>query len=233
MGTLGSNPILELGKAGHTRLPIFTLGTTATGFRPLTFKRRQQGATSVVFTGSFQRSLDSKLRVLLPKRLRNALPDCPAIYLTPGTDQCLELHTDHSLSELASKADQSSAGLKNVRSFSRLFYARAEQCDIDKQGRIRIPGSLAQIAELEKDIVFIGVGSHWEIWNQARWESYLDSHHQTFDEIAETTFDPPLAHQNSQLMNSSDANSTQSNSLQAVKQSQAEPDAPNRKVAPK
>lgn len=158
----------------------------------------------MVFTGTFQRSLDSKLRVLLPKRLRSVFLDCPALYLTPGTDRCLELHTDSSLSELASKADHSSAGSKNVRSFSRLFYARAEQCDIDKQGRIRIPGSLAQIAELEKDIVFIGVGYHWEIWNQARWEGYLDSHHQTFDEIDETTFDPPQTNKNSQPTNSLD-----------------------------
>lgn len=145
----------------------------------------------MVFTGTFHRSLDSKLRVLLPKRLRNGLQDCTALYLTPGTDQCLELHTDKSLQELASKADRSSAGLKNVRSFSRLFYARAEQCDIDKQGRIRLPGSLAQIAELDEDVVLIGVGSHWELWNQARWESYLEAHHQAFDKIAESTFDPP------------------------------------------
>jgi len=176
----------------------------------------------VVFTGTFQRSLDSKLRVLLPKRLRNEFPDSPALYLTPGTDHCLELHTNNSLNELASKADRSSAGLKNVRSFSRLFYARAEQCDIDKQGRIRIPGSLAQIAELEKDIVFIGVGSHWEIWNQLRWESYLDAHHQAFDEIAETTFDPLQANKDLQLASSS-ASTHDGSDLQA----------PNRKVAPK
>ena len=149
----------------------------------------------MVFTGTFQRSLDSKLRVLLPKRLRNSIPDDLPLYLTPGTDHCLELHTDESLHELASKADRSSAGHRNVRSFSRLFYARAEQCDIDKQGRIRIPSSLTQVAELEKDIVFIGVGSHWEIWNQARWDSYLQAHHQEFDKIAESTFDPWQSHQ--------------------------------------
>ena len=175
----------------------------------------------MIFTGTFQRSLDSKLRVLLPKRLRNELADSPALFLTPGTDHCLELHTNSSLSELATRADRSSAGLKNMRSFSRLFYARAEQCDIDKQGRIRIPGSLAQIAELEKDIVFIGVGSHWEIWNQARWESYLDAHHEAFDEIAETTFDPPQLNKDSQMSSS------------AGSQSKSDLEAPNRKAAPK
>ncbi len=62
---------------------------------------------------------------------------------------------------------------------------------MDKQGRIRIPSQLAGIADLGKDIVIVGVGFHWEIWDQARWEGYLAQHHQAFDEIAETTFNPP------------------------------------------
>lgn len=147
------------------------------------------------------------------------MPEDVALYLTPGTDQCLELHTDQSLQELASKADRSTAGLRNVRSFSRLFYARAEQCDVDRQGRIRIPGALSQGAELEKDIVFIGVGSHWEIWNQTRWESYLQTHLDAFDEIAESTLDPP------QLQSKE--------SIPAAMNSKNESPIQNRKVAPK
>jgi len=145
----------------------------------------------VVFTGTYQRALDGKLRVLLPKRLRSNLPENSNLYLTPGTDHCLELHTDQSLTELALRANQSSASSKNVRSFSRLFYARAEQCDIDNQGRIRIPGSLAEIADLEKEVVFIGVGFHWELWNFELWEKYLRQNDAAFDQLSDSTFDPP------------------------------------------
>ncbi len=147
----------------------------------------------MVFTGTYQRALDGKLRVLLPKRLRSNLPEDSSLYLTPGTDHCLELHTDDSLSELARRASQSSSSSKNVRSFSRLFYARAEQCDIDNQGRIRIPQSLAKLADLEKELVFIGVGFHWELWNQGLWEKYLNQNDAAFDQLAESTFDPPLS----------------------------------------
>ena len=146
----------------------------------------------MVFTGTYQRALDGKLRVLLPKRLRSSLPTASNLYLTPGTDHCLELHTDESLTELALRANQSSAGSRNVRSFARLFYARAEQCDIDKQGRIRIPGSLAKLADLEKEIVFIGVGFHWELWNLELWEKYLSQNDAAFDQISDSMFDPPL-----------------------------------------
>ena len=110
------------------------------------------------------------------------------LFLTPGTDHCLELHTNESLDELALKANQSPAGSKSVRSFSRLFYARAQQCDVDKQGRIRIPHELAGLADLTNEVVFIGVGSHWELWNLELWDTYLNENQDAFDQITETTF---------------------------------------------
>lgn len=146
----------------------------------------------MVFTGTYLRALDKKLRAALPKRLRAEFSEDIKLFLTPGTDQCLELHTDESLNELASRISQSSAGSKNIRSFSRLFYARAEQCDVDSQGRIRIPSSLAQIADFSKEIVFVGVGPHWEVWDHSRWQAYLEQNQQAFDLISETTFDPPI-----------------------------------------
>ena len=129
----------------------------------------------------------------MPKRLRSGIVEIQAgeanLFLTPGTDQCLELHTTQSLDELARRANQSAAGSKNLRSFSRLFYARAQQCDVDKQGRIRIPSELAKLANLEKELVFVGVGFHWEIWDLDRWQAYLSENDSAFDQIADVTFD--------------------------------------------
>jgi len=148
---------------------------------------------AVVFTGTYKRSLDDKQRVLLPKRLRLGLTESTgnddSLFLTPGTDQCLELHTVESLNELAQRANKSAAGSRNVRSFSRLFYARAQQCNMDKQGRIRVSVELAALAGLGKELVFIGVGDHWEIWDCDRWDSYLNENDSAFDEIADLTFD--------------------------------------------
>ena len=162
------------------------------GFELAEFSPKRCKGLFVVFTGTFQRALDGKLRVLLPKRLRSSLPANSNLFLTPGTDHCLELHTDKSLTELALRANQSSASSRNVRSFSRLFYARAEQCDIDNQGRIRIPSHLAELADLQKELVFIGVGFHWELWNLKLWESYLQQNDSAFDQLSDSTFGPPV-----------------------------------------
>jgi MraZ protein len=147
------------------------------------------GGFCVVFTGTFERALDSKARFLLPKRMRSELGDDAVVFLTPGTDRCLELHTSESLNQLADRANRSAAGAKKIKSFSRLFYAQAEQCDIDAQGRIRIPRSLIAHAELTKDVVIAGVGFNWEIWDSIHWKAYLQQHEDEFDRIALSTFD--------------------------------------------
>ena len=155
----------------------------------------------MISTGTFQRSLDGKLRVLLPKQIRLGLdvegPDSDhggpdqaiQLFLTPGMDSCLELHTSESLKELALQARQNRPGTQNLKSFLRLFYARAHACEVDGQGRIRIPRELAELAGLEKEIVIAGVGFHWEVWDADRWQSYLSENQLQFDSIVETALD--------------------------------------------
>ena len=144
----------------------------------------------MIFTGTYHRTLDDKLRVLMPKRLRCSLAGDAGLYLTPGTNQCLELHTDESLQELANRAQQAKTSNQNVRSFSRLFYARASFCEFDKQNRIRIPAESASWASLEKEVVLVGVGFNWEIWNPTAWEFYLQQNSDSFDGLVNQTFSP-------------------------------------------
>ncbi len=144
----------------------------------------------MIYTGTYHRTLDEKLRVLMPKRLRSSLVEEVGLYLTPGTDRCLELHTDESLQELANRTQQTKTSNQNVRSFGRLFYARASFCEFDKQNRIRIPKESAVWAGLEKEIVLVGVGFNWEIWNLTAWEAYLAQNSDSFDGLVNQTFSP-------------------------------------------
>lgn len=138
-------------------------------------------------TGTFPRSVDEKLRVAIPKRLRELL-GCPpggAFYVAPGTDGSLAIYTEDSFGRLAERLAQASPAQKDVRAFTRLFYARAQQVELDQQGRIRIPGELAELARLGKDAVLLGVQDHLELWAAERWKTYLAEKHEHFDEIAE------------------------------------------------
>jgi len=126
----------------------------------------------------------------MPKRLRSSSAENSGLYLTPGTDRCLELHTNESLQTLANRTQQTQTSNQNVRSFSRLFYARASFCEFDKQNRIRIPKESAVWAGLEKEIVLVGVGFNWEVWNLPAWEAYLDQNSDSFDGLVNQTFSP-------------------------------------------
>lgn len=142
----------------------------------------------LVFTGTYQRTIDTKRRLLLPTMVRNSFT-VDSIFLTPGTDNCLEVHSESSLNRLAESINQAKGDSKNQKTFRRLFYAQAELCKIDALGRIRIPKRLAEIAEVEKEVIVVGVGFNWEIWDERNWNLFVSDSQPKFDMIHQSTFD--------------------------------------------
>jgi MraZ protein len=149
----------------------------------------------MLLTGTFSRAVDEKLRVAIPKTLRDALGSSAkgVLYVAPGMDGSLALFTEDALADLAARLARSSPNAQDVRAFSRLFYARAQAVEIDGQGRVRIPPELAQLATLGKEAVLIGVQTHLELWDRERWNQYVQEKQSQFDQIAEAAFEPPDA----------------------------------------
>lgn len=147
----------------------------------------------MLLTGTFSRSVDEKLRVALPKRLRVAMgcPERGLVYVTPGTDGCLAIYTEEALARLAERLASASPTRHQVRDFARMFYGRAQQVELDAQGRIRLPKFLAELARLTREVVLLGVQDHLEVWAADRWQEFLSNKQQHYDEIAEAAFDPP------------------------------------------
>lgn len=144
----------------------------------------------MLLTGTFNRAVDDKLRVAIPKPLRLALgsPEGEGLYIAPGTDGSLVLYSEKEFERLARRLDDVSPTQKDVRAFTRLFYARAQRVDVDPQGRIRVPQDLAELVGLEKEAVLLGVQDHLELWTLASWQAYLAEQQARFDEIAESAF---------------------------------------------
>lgn len=144
----------------------------------------------MLLTGTFSRAVDEKLRIAIPKPLRDALGALAkgVLYITPGTDGSLALYTEDALAALAERLASSSPNAQDVRAFSRLFYARAQAVELDSQGRVRVPPELAQLSGLDKEVVLIGVHDHLELWDRACWEQYVTSKQGDYDQIAEAAF---------------------------------------------
>ena len=152
----------------------------------------------MLLTGTFVRALDDKQRFAIPKRLRDAMLDSPGkkLFMTRGTDASLAIYTEEVLAGVAQRMAAASPVQQDVRDFQRLFYAQAEQLDVDSQGRVRIPPALAQLAGVSKEIVLLGVLDHLELWDRSRWESYLAERTGQYDALAVRAFDagqsPPV-----------------------------------------
>jgi MraZ protein len=147
----------------------------------------------MLLTGTFARAVDEKLRVAIPKPLREALGELAkgVLYVTPGTDGSLALYTEDTLAEQARRLMEASPNAQDVRAFSRLFYSRAQAVELDSQGRVRIPPELAALAGLGKEAVLVGVLDHLELWEKSRWEAYVSQRQNEYDRIAEAAFQQP------------------------------------------
>jgi MraZ protein len=146
----------------------------------------------MLLTGTYQRSVDEKLRIAIPKRLRDALGMSldKGLFITPGTDGSLALYTEEVLSRLADRLAVASPTGQEVRAFNRLFFAQAEWAEVDNQGRVRIPTALAQASGIAGEVVLLGVQDHMELWEQQRWQAYFQQRVEEYDEIAERAFSP-------------------------------------------
>jgi MraZ protein len=148
----------------------------------------------MLLTGNYERTLDEKLRLALPKSLREPLAAAGQLVLTPGTDGSLAIFSQQAFAALAQKLAARSPTGQDVRAFSRLLYAQSRPVELDSQGRIRLPAELAKQAELDGDVVVVGVGDRIELWNKSRWEAYLADLAPRYDQLAEAALtDAPAA----------------------------------------
>jgi MraZ protein len=137
--------------------------------------------------GEYQHSIDDKGRVTIPAKFREGLGD--NFVITRGLDKCLFVYPMEEWKQLEAKLKSLPFTRSDARAFTRFFFSGATECELDKQGRVNIPGSLRQHASLDKDCVVIGVSSRVEIWSSTLWEEYNAQSGESFNEIAEKIVD--------------------------------------------
>ncbi len=140
-----------------------------------------------MFMGEFQHSIDAKGRLIIPAKFREKLGE--NFVVTRGLDGCLFGYPQDEWEKLETKLNEMPLAKKDARLFVRFFYSAATECELDKQGRINIPQSLRQHANLEKSCVIVGVSNRIEIWDETRWQAFTDAAEENFDEIAESMID--------------------------------------------
>jgi MraZ protein len=75
---------------------------------------------------------------------------------------------------------------KEAKTFLRFFYSSAIDCTVDKQGRLLIPQTLRDYANLQKDVVLVGEGKKIEMWAKERWQEVVQKAQEDFEQISDT-----------------------------------------------
>jgi len=141
-----------------------------------------------MFLGRFQHTIDAKGRLSIPVRFREILREKyeETLVVTADIDQCLVAYPTEEWRSFVDRTKQVPNMQKEVKEFMRFSYSRADECPLDKQGRILISPGLRELASLRKQVVVIGVDSKFELWNPERWEQKEAAISQNFEKIGTT-----------------------------------------------
>ena len=85
-------------------------------------------------------------------------------------DKCLFAYALDEWGKIEEKILSLAEKSAEMRRFRRVFVGGAFECTCDKQGRVLIPPTLRDYAQLGKDLVLVGVLDHFEIWSKDNWE---------------------------------------------------------------
>ena len=145
-----------------------------------------------MFTGKHLHTIDDNNRLAIPSSLRKCVDEekeGKGFYVTPGLDKCLALYPPHHFEEIAKKITEPMFTNKKARNFQRLFFSMSSSIvTCDKQGRIIIPQLHKDYANIDKDVVIVGVMDKIEIWDSKLWDEFEQDNGQNFEKDAEDLF---------------------------------------------
>lgn len=131
-----------------------------------------------MFRGANKVTLDAKGRLAMPTRYRDRIVERSSGHLVATvdrSDRCLLIYPLPEWEEIERKLMRLPTLNPAVRRLQRLMVGHATELELDSHGRILIPPTLREYAALARDVVLIGQGSRFELWDEAHWDQSRDS----------------------------------------------------------
>ena len=130
-----------------------------------------------MFRGATNLSMDAKGRLAVPAKHRDALlaESAGNVVLTAHPHGCLLLYPQPAWEPIQAKLMALSSFDKQSSAFQRLLVGYAEDIVLDATGRLLVSSALRVFAGFEKEVMLVGQGSHFELWNIEAWRKQLDN----------------------------------------------------------
>jgi len=139
------------------------------------------------FTSEYQCKLDAKGRLVLPAKIKTNLPETSGneIVVRLGFEPCLVLYPLVEYKKVFSKVSGLNEFNEEYRTLQRNFFRGNSMVELDNNGRFLIPKSMLKYAQLEKEVIVVGMGNRIEVWNPKSYDKYLIQDQSKFSELAE------------------------------------------------
>ena len=142
----------------------------------------------MTFRGTYEHALDTKNRLTIPARYREALKAGVVLAFSPdtgsGETRSLSIWRpdDHDAFASAALADLNplSSRAHDLRNF---LYGRSWDLELDSANRLVIPPQAREFASLDRDVVITGAGDHMELWDRTVFARYNSLALSRFSEI--------------------------------------------------
>jgi MraZ protein len=119
------------------------------------------------FVGRHEHSLDVKGRIILPARYRSSFDTLA--YVSKNTERCLAIWAPDAFERKLDEMEALLDGSPSQRAMARAWASGSTEVELDRQGRVAIPGYLRDYARLEDAVLIHGAISHIELWNPEEW----------------------------------------------------------------
>jgi MraZ protein len=127
------------------------------------------------FHGAGVITLDAKGRLAIPTRHREALlASRKPLVLTAHPDGCALLYQELDWEAVRGQVDRFPDFDVQARWWKRLLLGFEEHVMPDNSGRILVSPALRMHAKLEREVMMVGQGSHFELWDSGAWRAKCD-----------------------------------------------------------
>ena len=113
----------------------------------------------------------------VPTRSREALTQGGTVklVLTAHPDGCLLLYPAPAWEPIRARVMSFPSLDRQFSVWKRLLVGFAQEVELDATGRLLVPPEMRDFAKIQREVMFVGQGSHYEIWDLEQWNSQLES----------------------------------------------------------
>ena len=130
-----------------------------------------------MFRGANSINLDSKGRIAVPAKYRQCITESTASHMIitcDPYDSCLLIFTLEHWENTEADLQSLSNSKPLHRRLKRIMLSHATEVDMDANGRLLIPAVLRDRSKLQKDVMLIGQGKTFQLWDENQWHKLVE-----------------------------------------------------------